>query len=243
MINLKLKRLPKTDFKKITELPEVVFFDYDGTISDNSKYLIKAFNYALKKNFNKKKDKEVLKNIKKINKDDEKWKYIKQNCSLQIFEKCNSDYGYFLSQKKMKKVRGVLKMLKLLKKYSIKAFVVSQKDGKSLREELLKAGLLNKYIEDAYGTLDFGELQKPSLEFINEVIKQTKTKTKKKWVIGDSYSDVLTCLNMNNSKGFIIDKKDYEKITNEQKDIIGEKIFFTSYYRLIRYTKKLKRNS
>ena len=44
---------------------------------------------------------------------------------------------------------------------------------------------------------------------------------------------------MNNSKGFIIDKKDYEKITNEQKDIIGEKIFFTSYYRLIRYTKKL----
>ena len=180
MINLNLKRLPKTDFKKITELPEVVFFDYDGTISDNSKYLIKAFNYALKKNFNKKKDKDVLKNIKKINKDDEKWKYIKQNCSLQIFEKCNSDYGYFLSQKKMKKVRGVLKMLKLLKKYSIKAFVVSQKDGKSLREELLKAGLLNKYIEDAYGTLDFGELQKPSLEFINEVIKQTKTKTKKK---------------------------------------------------------------
>ena len=102
---------------------------------------------------------------------------------------------------------------------------------------------MNKYIEDAYGTLDFGELQKPSLEFINEIIKQTKTKTKKKWVIGDSYSDVLTCLNMNNSKGFIIDKKDYEKITNEQKDIIGEKIFFTSYYRLIRYTKKLKRNS
>ena len=51
----KLKRLPSTSFDNIRKMPDVVFFDYDGTISNNSKYLVKAFNYALKCNFDKKK--------------------------------------------------------------------------------------------------------------------------------------------------------------------------------------------
>ena len=241
MFSYKIAKLPKTSFSKIDVLPDAVFFDYDGTISDNSKYLIKAFKYALKQNFDKKKDKKLLNEIKKIKNDSDKWLYIKNHCDIQIFEKCNKDYGIFLSTQKMKKIKGVLKFLKLLKKYKIKVFVISLKDGKGLREELLKAGLLNKYIQDAYGTLDFGDLQKPSIEFLNAVENETKTKSKKKWVVGDSYSDVLTALNMKNSKVFIIDKKDYNKIIENYAKLIGERIFFSSHDRLRKLTKKLKK--
>lgn len=240
---LKINRLPSTKFDAITRLPECVFFDYDGTIINNSKYLVKAFNYALKCNFNKKKDKKILNEIKKIKKDSDKWNYIKTNCSNEIFAKCNTDYDIYLSSQRLCKIRGVENVLKKLKKLNIPMYVISQKRGDGLREELKKAKLMPKYFVNAYGTLDFKELQKPSKEYVDAVRTDSKTKSKSCWMIGDRCSDVITGINMN-GKAFIIDKGEFNKINQEFNDEIGKKIFFTSYRRLEKLIKKLsKKNS
>ena len=83
-------------------------------------------------------------------------------------------------------------------------------------------------------------LQKPSKEFLDEVRRITKTKTKSCWVIGDRKSDVITALNIE-GKAFIIGKNDVLKIREEYDDLIGKDIFFTSYKKLIKLAKKLKR--
>jgi len=238
---LKIKKLPSTNFDEINKLPDVVFFDYDGTIADNSKYLVKAFNYALKCNFDKRKDKKLLAEIKKIKKDSDRWIHIKDNCEKEVFAKCNEDYDVYLSKQRMCKIRHVVDILKLFKKYNIKMNVVSQKRGNGLRDELQKANLMPKYFENAYGTLDFDDLQKPSKEFLDKVKEHSKTKTKTCWMIGDRCSDVITALNMG-GKAFIIDKTEYEKIKENYDDLIGKKIFFTSYRRLIKLIKKLYKN-
>ncbi len=233
------KKIKKSDLNNVTTLPEVVFFDYDGTICNNGKYLVKAFNYALKVNFDKKKDKSILKAIKKIEKDSEKWAYIKQNCSNEIFAKCNEDYDKYISKQKLCFVRNVKRIIKLFNKYDIPMFVISQKRGEGLREELKKAKL-NVYFDNIYGTLDFDELQKPSKDFIEKVQKNSKTSKKKCWMIGDRYSDVVSGLHMK-ATIFIISKDDIKKIYEEQENLIDKQIFFTSYLKLIIHIMKLHR--
>ena len=232
----RIKRIPITKFDNIDKMPEAVFFDYDGTICDNSKYLVKAFNYALKTNFNKKKDKNLLTAIKKIKKDSEKWAYIKQNCPIELFEKCNQDYDFYISSQKLRLIPYALKTIKLFNKYNIPLFIISQKYGDGLRNELKKAGIL-QYFKNAYGTLDFGELQKPTKEYMEAVKKKTGTKNKHCWMIGDRNSDVVAALNMN-SNAFIINKEEVEIIRNNYNDLIGKQIFFTSYKRLCTFIKK-----
>jgi len=232
-----MKHFPKTKLNVITTLPDAVFFDYDGTICNNSKYLVKAFNYAVKMNFDKKKDAIILKAVKKIKKDSEKWSYIKQNCPMEVFTKCNEDYDEYISSKKLCLVRNVKKVIKLFYKYNIPMFVVSQKRGDGLREELRRSKLIN-YFSKAYGTLDFDELQKPSKEYIDAVLKDSKMEGKRCWMIGDRHSDVIAGLNMNGNI-FIIDKNDMGKIYNENSDLIGSRIFFTSYLRLIIHIMKI----
>ena len=235
-----IKKLPTTNFDAITSLPEVVFFDYDGTICNNSKYLVKAFNYAVKLNFDKKKDKKTLSAIKKIKKDSEKWAYIKQNCPQQIFVKCNEDYDKYIAEQKICLVKNVKKVIKLLSKYDIPMYVISQKRGDGLREELKKAKL-NKYFVKAYGTLDFGELQKPEQAYVDAVLNDSKSKTKSCWMIGDRCSDATTGINMNGFV-FIIDKGEVEKIKTEYNQYIGKTIFFTSFNRLKSLLTMLRKN-
>lgn len=233
----KIAEYRNTKPNTVKKLPEAVFFDYDGTICDNSKYLVKAFNYALKLNFDKKKDKLVLKKIKKIKKDSEKWAYIKQYCATEVFVKCNEDYDRYISKQKLHLVRNVMMLIKLFYRYNIPMFVISQKRGDGLREELQRAKL-DKYFQKAYGTLDFGELQKPSKEYVEMVISDSKTKTKYCWMIGDRCSDATVGIHMN-CPVFIIDRSEAKKIHEEYNDLIGKQIFFTSYLRLIFYVKKL----
>ncbi|GEM_PF-3316548 len=234
----KIKRLPATKFENITKLPDVVFFDYDGTIAED-KHLIKAFKYALKMNFDKKKDKEFLKALKKIKKDSEQWAFIKTNKSNEIFAKCNEDYDVYISKQRICKVHGVVKLIKKLYKYGIPMFVISQKRGDGLRDALKKAKL-DKYFTNAYGTLDFGTLQKPSKEFCDKVAEACGAVGKSCWNIGDRYSDVMTALNFGGC-AFIINKCEAEKIITEQGNLIGEKVFFTSYRRLLRLVKTLRK--
>ena len=229
-----------TNLNNVDKKPDAVFFDYDGTISDNSKYLVKAFNYTIKVNFDKKKDKKLIKAIKKIKKDSEKWSYIKKNCPLKVFAKCNEDYDNYIARQKICIVKGILNVLKFFKKHNIPMMVVSQKRGDGLRNEL-KRVKLDKYFVKAYGTLDFGEAQKPSKEFVNSVRKDSKTKTKFCWMIGDRCSDVETGLNMNGVI-FIIDDGEAEKIYKEHADKIGKKIFFTKYRTLLTFLKKMFKN-
>ena len=214
---------------------------YIASPRDNSKYLVKAFDYAVKTNFDKKKDKKLIKAIKKINKDSEKWRYIKEHCPFEIFAKCNEDYDKYISRQKICIVKDVLKVIKLFKKHNIPMMVVSQKRGDGLRSELKRAKL-DKYFIKAYGTLDFGEAQKPSKEFVDAIRKDSKTKTKFCWMIGDRCSDVETGINMNGII-FVIDDGEIEKIYNEYADKIGKKIFFTKYKALLAFLKKMLKNS
>ena len=126
-----LSYLPHTRLDAIKELPDVVFFDYDGTINDNDKYILKAIKYIVNKNL-KKKD---IKAISKIKGDSEKWAYIKQNCEKDVFEKCNYDYDEYLNRQKIVLKRSVVKLIKLFYKYDKKMIVVSQKCGDGLRSD------------------------------------------------------------------------------------------------------------
>ena len=228
-------RLPSTSFDAIKKLPDVVFFDYDGTISDNAKYLVKAFNYAINKNLDKKTKKEV----KKIKKDSEQWQYIKKHCSNEVFTKCNADYDVYLSKQNFRAIRNSYKLLRLLKRYEIPMYIVSQKSGQGLRDELAK-NEIGKFFKSAFGTLDFGMAQKPTEEFTDAVLKQVRAKSKESWTIGDRNVDVLTALNFN-GKAFIIDKGEANNIIESNGLLIGKKIFFASYNRLYNLAKRLHR--
>ena len=229
------KRLPHTSFDSIKELPEAVFFDYDGTISDNERYLVPAFEYAIKKNL----DKKTRKEIAKINYDADKWKYIKEHFSTEIFAKCNEDYGKYIVNQTFYSIRGVRKFIYNLKKMRIKMYVVSQKDGNGLREEMKKTGII-KHFNGIFGTLDLGTLQKPSKEFMDKVKEITKTTNKNCWMIGDRCSDVVSAINLD-AKAFIINKVEYQKIVSNYSNLIGKQIFFTSYKRLLKLLLKLKK--
>ena len=229
----KKDQFPQTSFENISNLPDVVFFDYDGTISDNAENIVKAFKFVLKKNFTKKQAKE----IKKIKKDSEQWAFIKQNYPIEMFSKCNADYDEFLSNQKFHKVRGALKLIKRLYRFKVPMIVISQKRGEGLRDELKKAKI-DKYFKNAHGTLDFGELQKPSPEFLQEVKNANNITSQKSWVIGDRIVDVITALNLN-GKAFIIDKSDFEEVVNNNGNLIGTQIFFTSYLKLKKLVNKL----
>ena len=228
-------RLPTTPFDAIKKLPDVVFFDYDGTISDNAEYLVKAFNYAIRKNL----DKKTRKEIAKIKKDSEQWQYIKKHCKKEIFAKCNADYDVYLSKQNFRAMKNSYKLLRLLKKYEIPMYIVSQKSGQGLRDELAK-NEIGKFFKSAFGTLDFGMAQKPTEEFTDAVLTKVRAKSKESWMIGDRNSDVLTALNFN-GKAFIIDKSEANKIVETNGNLIGRKIFFASYNRLYKLVKILHR--
>ena len=229
------QRLPHTSFENITTLPDVVFFDYDGTISDNERYLVPAFEYAIKKNL----DKKARKEIEKISFDADKWKYVKEHFSTEIFAKCNEDYSKYIVNQTFYSIRGVRKFIYHLKKMRIKMYVVSQKDGNGLREEMKKTGII-KHFNGVFGTLDFGTLQKPSKEFMEKVKEITSTTNKNCWMIGDRCSDVVSAINLD-AKAFVINKGEYQKIVNNYSDLIGKQIFFTSYKRLLNLLLKLKK--
>ena len=226
------KRSPSTPFKNIQKKPDVIIFDYDGTIVNNDKYVMKAIKYAIHKNLDKKK----IKVTKKFKIDNEYWDFIKYNCSNDVFVKCNYDYDYYLSLQKLCKIRGVLKLIKLFAKHKKPMLVVSQKCGLNLRKELKKCGLMS-YFKNAYGTLDFEDLRKPTKDFVDAVKNDANIKNEHCWIIGDRHSDATMALNFS-GKAFIIGNNDVQKIQDEYRDLIGDDIFFTSYARLTKFVKK-----
>ncbi len=147
------KRMPQSSFESIKKKPDIIIFDYDGTIANNDKHIMKAIKYTIHRNLNK----EEIRKTKKFKIDNEYWEFIKHNCSNSIFVECNKDYDNFLSLQKLCKVRGSFQLIKLFAKHNKPMFIVSQKCGESLREDL-KKGKIMKYFKNAYGTLDFDDL-------------------------------------------------------------------------------------
>ena len=202
--------------------PEMIYFDYDNTIEDNSNWK-EDLNYALKKNL----DKETMNKINKIQLDADKWTWVKNNLSKETFDKIQIDNNLSKIQRPYSSIIGAMGFLETALLFGVDTYVVSQRWDIALNKLVDRANL-RKYFKNFYGTGTFAGLQKPQHEFTEAVLKDTNGKGKKCWMIGDARSDVKTAQQLG-CLAFIISDEEKKEIKETYGDLIGKKVFFVSY--------------
>ena len=101
------------------------------------------------------------------------------------------------------------------------------KDGGALNK-LIDMVKLRKYFKHLYCSGTFEGLQKPQPEFAEAILKDTKGKGKKCWMIGDARSDVKTAQQLG-CLAFIISNEEKKEIIETYGDLVDKKVFFVSY--------------
>ena len=205
--------------------PEIIYFDYDNTIEDNSNWK-EDLNYALKKNL----DKATMNKINKIQLDADKWTWVKNNLSKETFDKIQIDNNLSKIQRTYSPIIGAMGFLETALLFGVDTYVVSQRWDIALNKLVDRANL-RKYFKNFYGTGTFAGLQKPQPEFAEAILKDTNGKGKKCWMIGDARSDVKTAQQLG-CLAFIISNEEKKEITETYGDLIGKKVFFVSYQSL-----------
>lgn len=235
----KNKKRELNDLSNITELPDVVVFDYDGTINDNKKLFKKVTKYILKKCFTKEERAKIKKEYPKP--DILIYDYFEANFSKEKMNETLRINDEFFDKQKIKLMKGVKKLIKHLSNNKFEMLVVSQKCGEGLRKDLEKVKL-TKYFKKIYGSLDFGvEIHKPLKEFTDKIIELEHLQNKKLWMIGDTINDVITAQNFR-CIALIIDDTSYDIIVERYKDLIGKEIFFTTHKNILEHIKLLNKN-
>ena len=202
--------------------PEIIYFDYDNTIEDNSKWQ-DDFNYAVKQNLNE----QQLQELNKVKLDADKWVFIRKNFTKEIIDKIEVDNNEAKLKHHYVPVVGSREFLETSNLYDIDTYVVSQRWDKALNKLVDRANL-RKYFKNFYGTGTFAGLQKPQPEFTEAILKDVKGKGKKCWMIGDARSDVKTAQQLG-CLAFIISNEEKKEIIETYGSLIGKKVFFVSY--------------
>ena len=225
----------KKIYAKVKEMPDVVYFDYDGTISDNDEYIKPALKHAI--------DTSLTKDQKRF------YKHIKDDFDVfdflytfNLYSKAISKYDKFLLDKKFKPVKNVMSFLNVLKQKNIKMVVASAKYKKGLKTEIKHRGISNYFIA-LYGSNETRVNNKPSKEYTTAIEKDLNLKPGYKcWNFGATKTDVVMGKNFN-CITFIIDTKDKRRITEAYKDEIDKTIFFASYKDMIKVVDEISQSN
>ena len=222
-------------YEKVNFLPDVVYFDYDGTINDNDKYIKPALKYAI--------DTSLTKDQKRF------YKHIKDDFDVfdflytfNLYDKAISKYDAFLLEKKFKPVKDVINFFDALKQKNVKMVVASAKYKKGLKTEIENRGISNYFVK-LYGSNETRYYNKPSKEYTNKIEKELKLKSGYKcWNFGDTKTDVVMGRNFG-CITFMIDTKDKKRILEAYKEEIDKTIFFVKYQDMIKLLEKIPNQS
>ena len=234
------KRIKLNDLSVIKQKPNVVIFDYDGTINDNKKYFKPCSKYILNKVFTKEEREKIKREYPKF--DILIYDYFEANFSKEKMNASLKANDEFFENHKIKTMKGVKKLIKYLSQQNIDMLVVSQKYGDGLRGDLHKIKLTH-FFKNIYGSLDFGvEIHKPIKQFTDKIVELENLKGKKMWMIGDTINDVITAQNFG-CIALIVDDISYDLIVERYGNLIGKEIFFTTHKNILKQVKKLQSNS
>ena len=229
------KFIDKHSINKNIYTPEIIYFDYDNTVEDNSNWKEDLY-YALRKNI----DADTFKKVDEIKLDADKWAYVKNNLSKEIFDKIQVDNNLSKIKREYKPIIGANEFLETASLLNIDLYIVSQRWDYALNKLVDRADL-RKYFKNLYGTDTFKGLQKPQPEFAEAILNDAKSKGKKCWMIGDAKSDVKTSQQLG-CLAFIISNAEKKEILEAYGDLINKKVFFASYSSLSYLLSNLKFN-
>ena len=209
------------------DMPDVVFFDYNGTLYDDKK----IFDEGCEK-YCKWKTKQQAEQFAKASANK------KKELILQVLRKdvLKQVYSHFATSK-FAKVQGAEDVLIELTKKKIKTYVLSRSDGTKLRKWLAN-GKLSQYFNGIYGTNDFSNLIKPNKDFADKIKEVINLKDRRCWMIGDSEQDIIMAKNLG-CKCFIIDN--FKEIKQNYANLIDKNVAFMTYGEILNLVKN-KRN-
>ena len=210
------------------DVPDVVFFDYNGTLYDDKTVMLEGCKKHCK--WNAKDDKKMFEKIS-VNK---KVDFIKKKIGQDAL---NEIYGYMLTQD-FKVFDNADLVLKELKKQNIPCYVATKSKGKKVREWLAN-GKLSQYFNGIYGTNDFGDLQKPNKDFADKIKEVVGLKNQKCWMVGDSEQDIVMAKNLG-CKSVIVDN--FDEIKQNYANLIDENVVFMKYSEILNLIKNKYNN-
>lgn len=197
------------------EKPDIVFFDYNGTLYDDKKIFDEGCEKYCKWKTKSQADyfAKASTNVKK----DVIVKLLGSDVLKQV-------YSHFATSK-FAKVQGAEDVLIELTKKKIKTYVLSRSDGTKLRKWLTDGNLLH-YFNNVYGKNDFSNLIKPNKDFAEKIKEVVGLKQHQCWMIGDSEQDIIMAKNLG-CKCFIIDN--FEEIKQNYKYLLDKNVSFMKY--------------
>ena len=208
--------------------PDIVFFDYNGTLYDDKK----IFDEGCEK-YCKWKTKSQAEQFAKASTNKKKDLIIK----LLGSDVLKQVYSHFATSK-FAKVQGAEDILIELTKKKIKTYVLSRSDGTKLRKWLTDGNLLH-YFNDVYGKNDFSNLIKPNKDFADKIKEVVRLKNQKCWMIGDSEQDIIMAKNLG-CKSVIVDN--FEEIKQNYKYLIDKNVLSMKYSEILNLIKNKHNN-
>ena len=205
------------------DMPDVVFFDYNGTLYDDKK----IFDEGCEK-YCKWKTKQQAEQFAKASTN------VKKDLIVKLLGRdvLKQVYSHFATSK-FAKVQCAEDVLIELTKKKIKTYVLSKSDGKKLRGWLAD-GKLSQYFNGIYGKNDFDNLVKPNKDFADKIKEVINLKDRRCWMIGDSEQDIIMAKNLG-CRCFIIDN--FKEIKQNYKNLIDENVLFMKYNEILELIK------
>jgi HAD superfamily hydrolase (TIGR01549 family) len=177
---------------KNIKYPDVIFFDWDGTISDNAENLSFAFGNALLKYGATKEELQMIRDNERQGNLEYIWQWAEEKFDKTTFNKMEKHYHFLY--KHVSKINytlspRVIDFLKELKKRKIPSIVISNRNGNAVRLEAKNNNLKN-YFNGIFGEHDFKGIVKPNSEYMKLSAKKLGIKYKTCWIIGDGETDI-----------------------------------------------------
>ena len=220
--NDKIKKNNKID------MPDIVFFDYNGTLYDDKKMLNEGCKKYCKWQTNE--DRRLFESFGA----NEKYAFLLTKLGKNTLRQV---YDYLVSQP-FKVFDGADILLKELQKQNITLYVVTGSVGRNVKKWLTNAKL-SQYFVGIYGTNDFGDLKKPNKDFADKIKEVVGLKNQKCWMVGDSEQDIVMAKHLG-CKSFIIDN--FEEIKQNYANLIDENVAFMRYNEILNLVKNKYNN-
>lgn len=212
-------------------LPKAIIFDWDNTLTNTWPLIYYSMNKMLREIGHQEWSDEEIKSRTHLSMRD----YFPQlfGDKWQEAGKIYVDAYHEKNLEKLEFLPNVLELLDLLKAKSIQLFVISNKKGKTLREEAENFGVTNKFVK-IIGSHDAIE-DKPSPKVVDFTLADTNLDPKKDliWFIGDSKVDLNCAIN---SGCLPVLFGEGQNIAKELKE---KSLYFKNHEKLIAYIENL----
>lgn len=218
------------------KLPDVIFFDWDGTISDNSENLSFAFGNALLKYGITKDELHMIRDNERNGNVDYIWEWAESRFDKKTFDAMERHYHYLykeVSRINYTLVPQVVSVLQELQKRHIPAIVISNRNGDAVRLEAKKNNL-TRYFKGIFGEHDFKGVLKPNIDFMKLAAKKAGIKYESCWIIGDGETDIEQGF-ISGCKIFFVGREVVLNKGTRYKELVANKTITNTDYKHILY--------